>query len=506
VDQAEQQVLGADVVVAEQARLFLGQDHNAASARGELLEHARQAMPLLEEPRPSRGLGRVRDRELALHGADSRLPLAATAAPLPDRLRVNAVPQGGVPLPALGSLRGPAADPIWAGEMSVPPVAPSPCAPKAQRAEPQGRLLEVPDAEVASGFAERVLSVIDEGRRTATYKLALLLAILDAVAEGVDAKGLTPPALNTRVVAAHVARLYWPQVRPFPAEDRGPVELRQITNKQATILRAVAEVHTQASVRTWDDAERVAPSATQRALDAVELTVARYPLLRLQTVDGAPRPFIYDVDWNEHVSLAALHRLGGGRVVFRPGAAGELIRIAPLIRPLVELHWVRMVGHLNGLMPVEDTLRAHLFGADRVGFSVQLRVGLGELQANECFYCHERLSGVSAVDHFLPWSRWPNDAVENLVLAHGRCNTKKSDHIAGLGPLREWRGRLDGHGGALAELARRTNTVYRPARTLALARSLYGYLSPGAPLWDGPGVVSQVENPAEFLTVLADRT
>jgi hypothetical protein len=100
----------------------------------------------------------------------------------------------------------------------------------------------MPDREVVSGFAERLLGVIDEGRRTATYKLALLLAILDAVAEGVDEGGSTPAVLSTRVVAAHVARLYWQQVRPFPADDRGPVDLRQITNKQATILRAVADL------------------------------------------------------------------------------------------------------------------------------------------------------------------------------------------------------------------------------------------------------------------------
>ena len=239
------------------------------------------------------------------------------------------------------------------------------------------------------------------------------------------------------------------------------------------------------------------------ALDAVELTVARYPILRLQTIDGASWPFIYDVDWTESVSLSALHRAGGGQVTFRPGAAAELIRLAPLVRPLVELHWVRMVAVLNDLTPVEDSLRAHLFGADRVGFGAELRRGLRELQAGDCFYCHERLSQTEAVDHFLPWSRWPNDAVENLVAAHERCNGKKSDHIAGLIPLRSWSERFTTHSGDLAELARRTRTLYRPSRTLALARSLYGHLTPGAPLWDGPGLVSQVDDPAELLGVLA---
>ena len=39
VDQAEQDVLGADVVVVEHLRLFLGEDDNATGSVGESLEH-----------------------------------------------------------------------------------------------------------------------------------------------------------------------------------------------------------------------------------------------------------------------------------------------------------------------------------------------------------------------------------------------------------------------------------------------------------------------------------
>ena len=39
-EQAEQQVLGADVVVLEGARLFLGEDHDLPGAFGEAFEHA----------------------------------------------------------------------------------------------------------------------------------------------------------------------------------------------------------------------------------------------------------------------------------------------------------------------------------------------------------------------------------------------------------------------------------------------------------------------------------
>ena len=46
-----------------------------------------------------------------------------------------------------------------------------------------------PDS-TAADFAERLLEVIDSGRRTATYKLALLMALLDLCARrsGLDGR------------------------------------------------------------------------------------------------------------------------------------------------------------------------------------------------------------------------------------------------------------------------------------------------------------------------------
>ncbi len=185
----------------------------------------------------------------------------------------------------------------------------------------------------------------------------------------------------------------------------------------------------------------------------VELTVARYPLVRLQTVDGVPQPFLYDLEWGEGVTLSRLVAGGGATVRLRPNAGDHLIRLSPLIRPLVELHWVRMVAGLNGLALMEDDLRRHLFGAERVNFPATLRRELLELQDGSCFYCADRLSSASAVDHFVPWSRWPNDAVENLVIAHPSCNSHKSDHVPGPLPLRRWAERLSAHSADLAGVA-----------------------------------------------------
>src|SRR5213592_5079376 len=41
-----------------------------------------------------------------------------------------------------------------------------------------------------------------------------------------------------------------------------------------------------------------------------------------------------------------------------------------------------------------------------------------------------RASAKPDVDHFIPWSRYPDDGLENLVVAHARCNAQKSDFLA----------------------------------------------------------------------------
>lgn len=176
-------------------------------------------------------------------------------------------------------------------------------------------------ASGTAGVAERLLAVIDEGRRTATYKLALLIALIDCCADNTTAAGAAPGTLTTATIARQMARLYWPQLRPFPT-PAGAVGLRQITNKSATILSALKVVRASVLGRatTWDGAAASAPTATAQALDAVELTVARYPIVRLQTIDAVPQPFLYDIDWGEGVTLRQLRRPGGGLVCLRPGA------------------------------------------------------------------------------------------------------------------------------------------------------------------------------------------
>ena len=63
-------------------------------------------------------------------------------------------------------------------------------------------------------LTERLLRVVDEGWRTATYKLALVLALIDAAA-GAPGKSEVP----TRRLAALVLATYYPQTWIYVAND-----------------------------------------------------------------------------------------------------------------------------------------------------------------------------------------------------------------------------------------------------------------------------------------------
>lgn len=339
-------------------------------------------------------------------------------------------------------------------------------------------------------IAERLLQVIDEGRRTATYKLALLTALIDASADNCDRTGRAPSSLHTREIARHVLRLYLPHARRYLASpDAEPVELRQITNKRSAVMAAVLRLHLVGETsghRSVGDLERHHPDELTKCLDEVETTFARYPIRLLQVIGAEYRPFLYDIDWTESVTLRSLHAPGGGRVRFRPGAGDGLLRLAPLLRPLIELHWVRMVASLNHLDLEGDRLRTHLFGATRSTFPPQLRSALRELQNDRCFYCDQRLRSRAEVDHFVPWSRWPNDAIENLVLADS-CNNHKRDHLAAADHALRWARRARTSGRDLADIATRSTWASEPRRSLAIGRSSYFHLPAGTPLWSLAG-------------------
>jgi len=337
-------------------------------------------------------------------------------------------------------------------------------------------------------FLEKLLQVLAQGGFVATYKYAVLLGLIDLCMEA----GEPPTMVTTAQLARRVVELYWPQVRPFP--DRGV--LRQNTFNQAKIARLVANFR---QARP----DLAAPSPTspspgwQRLLDEVEWVLVEYPLPRLQRVAGGEERFLYEIGWGEDVSRRAFlaSKRGDGtafdnRILFKPGAAEALVALAPVVRPLVQQQWTAMVQRINDLPGADH--EEFLFGAARVGLGT-LHRPLRLLQDGRCFYCGGAFAGAAQVDHFLPWSRYPDDGLDNLVLAHERCNREKLHFLADLEFGHRWEERSRARSGDMDEIAAEARWNRDRARTFGVVASVYRGVPDGVRLWAGDGRFRRLE-------------
>jgi hypothetical protein len=349
-------------------------------------------------------------------------------------------------------------------------------------------------------FAQLLLNLLDEGRRTATYKLAVLLALLDCCALGTDAAGRAPDAVATRDLARRVLELYWPQVRDYAGPDGSALVLRQSSQPRAVTVEAVARLREQASVvgaRTPASAAARLPDAYRDALDTIELNLVQMPLGKLQRPSGFsetsnadyPRFLYDDTPFSERVTARQM-RARPLHVALRPGVADWLVGLTGLLRPLLELHWTREVARYNRVALPEDGLRDFLFGSERESL-VRLRPGLLDVQDGRCFYCGAGLSHRGTeVDHFVPWSRVPNDGLGNLVLTDRRCNNTKRDSYADLPLVERWAARPHD---VLRQVADDAGWPLRGEESRRIARGLYAHLPSGTSLWQSPGVFTVLD-------------
>lgn len=216
------------------------------------------------------------------------------------------------------------------------------------------------------------------------------------------------------------------------------------------------------------------------------------PLPRLQRVGTRNEPVLYSIGWGTQVTQGEVSRYQRGEASeFDPtirlllGVGGGLVRLAGLLRPLVHRRWAADVARANNLP--ESRLEALLFGVHRQP-TTALRQGLGELQGGRCFYCDYRLGTTSArmpeIDHFIPWARHPENAIENLVLAHRSCNGWKRDFLACGEHVERWATRLESERHAdLVAISDHAGWPSRPRDTVGVAAAIYLALPEDARQW-----------------------
>jgi hypothetical protein len=128
-----------------------------------------------------------------------------------------------------------------------------------------------------------------------------------------------------------------------------------------------------------------------------------------------------------------------------------------------------------------------------------------EAQGGSCFYCGSRVNASGAeVDHFIPWSRHPDNVLHNLVAAHTVCNNAKRDSLAGTEHLARWLNRLVGGRGehpALMEVSEELRWPADRARGIGSARAAYLWLPEGTLLWQAVGTYMRAD-PVEIRSLL----
>ncbi len=335
----------------------------------------------------------------------------------------------------------------------------------------------------SAAVVQQVLGVLDEGRKSATYKPALLMALAELAAE--RGEGNAPLVLLLDDVAERVMELYWQQTRPHPAADGSA--LRQARTPRSRIIGALSQLRADANASANEPLGRIrsrAPKRFEKTRSNIARALAKQPIPRLQrpgslhAASEYPR-FLYD----DRDFEAERGWTGDGepRVVLNAGIGEVLARSLPLLRIAAEDIWTREVADINGLEVEEELLRQFLFGPQRTDLT-PVAEALMDLGERHCFWCESPLRSAVEVDHVIPWSHFPNNDLFNLVLTDTACNNDKRDRLVTADLVERWAHRDSAE---LAKTSAELQWPLEPIRSGRIAAAAYRYLPNGVALWAG---------------------
>ena len=315
----------------------------------------------------------------------------------------------------------------------------------------------LPPESAQLAFLRNVQRLLEEGQFTATYKFALLMALVDiAVERGRDdGDALRVPLA---AIAEKFVESFWGHTRPY----RGGV-LFQNKGRNIALLDLLAQA--QAGTRTGTLAEMRSRPEWPRLLGAVARQIAAMPLFKLQTLRSQRKLlFLYP------------ERVDDGAIELFPGVAFCLRRFSGFLRTLAQHGWLNEIRRnvKNAyLVGTGESLEEFLFPGDRVPLGA-VREILWPMQEGRCFYCGERMTAAMHVDHFVPFVLHPANLGHNLVLAHAGCNADKSDLLADLPHLERWAARNDRSGAELGAAMTSAGIAADLAAAVGIARWAYG--------------------------------
>jgi len=235
--------------------------------------------------------------------------------------------------------------------------------------------------------------------------------------------------------------------------------LAQNTGRQASIVGKISEFKAKAPTLVVARNHKTWP----RLVREVGRLLNQMPLWKLQLVGRERLDFLYE------------ERLVERGIVLRPGIAACFRAQFGVVQALVQSAWLSFVQRLPPNRPMLGSttdLADFLFGSDRSRLK-DIAKGLMDLQKRRCFYCGGAVRDGGAVDHFIPWSRYPLDLGHNFVLAHGACNNDKRDMLAASGHLERWVQRNDDEVATLSDIFGAARFPFDADASLSVAEWAY---------------------------------
>ncbi len=350
----------------------------------------------------------------------------------------------------------------------------------------QAVVLRAPD-DTRGGLAQ-LRQIILNDTKSSTYKLALLRALV-RVADG--ASGLArldePDAAEVPLglVAVVWMRLFAPLLDAgMRQQPQGNGGLSFVKDGWRRLMEHLPAQDLLLG-RTFQGEEA---AWLQQALGDVRQTLCDMPLRYItwpnttNRVFTPTKPRIQRLD-RFTLDAAGLWSLGSLRV---PGAIWEAMRrYACWIEPAINLEWARLMRRYDGerAQPLGAYLDAlawpeHARSTEEARRLVEALRAQG--QAPACVWTGRRLGATYQIDHCLPFARWPNNDLWNLLPASQQANSAKGDRLPSLDLLRDAEARILAwwERAYLVEASRRARFEAQARASLPALRNTPGALDP----------------------------